>query len=82
MAKHLGRAPILVLCVIGTDADDRVVDFVPCSRGIDEATCRRPKGHDGEHSAMARTGAAPLRRRRRAPGRARPCHPPLLPEGA
>ena len=82
MAKHLGRAPILVLCVIGTDADDRVVDFMPCSRGIDEATCRRPKGHDGEHSAMARTGATPVRRRRLAPASARLSNPPLLPEGA
>ena len=25
------------LCVIGTDADGRVVDFVPCSRGIEQA---------------------------------------------
>ena len=74
MAEHLGLAPILVLCV-------------PCrerieAAGIDEATCRRPKGHDGEHSASARTGAAPLRRRRRAPARARLSRPPLLPEGA
>jgi hypothetical protein len=74
MSEHVGLAPILVL-------------HVPCreridAAGIDEATCRRPKGHDGEHSAMARTGAAPLRRRRREPARARLSHPPLLPEGA
>jgi hypothetical protein len=74
MAEHLGLAPILVLCVPCRERID--------AAGIDEATCRRPKGHDGEHSAMARTGAAPLRRRRRAPARARLSHPPLLPEGA
>ena len=74
MAEHLGLAPILVL-------------HVPCreridAAGIDEATCRRPKGHDGEHSAMVRPGATPGRRPRRQRGRAGLPTLPLLPEGA
>jgi hypothetical protein len=74
MAEHLGLAPILVL---GVPCRERIG-----AAGIDEATCRRPKGHDGEHSAMARTGAAPTHRRRREPVHARLFCPPLLPEGA